>query len=221
MEFEVVDRFVHMLEDGFFPNDYCFVVVARACLVPENASIGHTVFGFIINSGYLDSDVCVGCALIDMFAKGSTDLVAARKVFEKMPERNVVAWTLMMTRCTQLGSPKKAVDLFLDMLLAVVVAVEITGGPAIDFVPRRKQYEIFSLVFSEGLGTYKLNLAKIDEEKRTREKVLTLSSRSDFASFTGDWHRKVLLMAEKRLAHLLKEKTHLASKACSARGACC
>lgn len=42
--------------------------------------------------------MCVGCALIDTFAKGSADLVSARKVFEKIPERNVVAWTLMMTK---------------------------------------------------------------------------------------------------------------------------
>ncbi|KAF8041808.1 hypothetical protein BT93_A0415 [Corymbia citriodora subsp. variegata] len=118
MEFEAVDTFVRMLEDDFFPNDYCFAAVIRACSVPENASTGETVFGFIIKSGYLDSDVCVGCALIDLFAKGSHDLVSARKVFEKMPERNVVAWTLMMTRCTQLGCPKEAVDLFLDMLMS-------------------------------------------------------------------------------------------------------
>ncbi|XP_039160622.1 pentatricopeptide repeat-containing protein At3g49170, chloroplastic-like [Eucalyptus grandis] len=72
-----------------------------------NASIGDR---------HLDSDVCVWQALIDMFAKCSADLISARKLFEKMPERNVVAWTLMMTRCTQLGCPKNAVDLFLDML---------------------------------------------------------------------------------------------------------
>ncbi|XP_039160617.1 pentatricopeptide repeat-containing protein At3g49170, chloroplastic-like [Eucalyptus grandis] len=53
---------------------------------------------------------------IDLFSQGSADLVSGRKLFEKMPERNVVVWTLMMTRCTQLGCPNKAVDLFLDML---------------------------------------------------------------------------------------------------------
>ncbi|XP_039160619.1 pentatricopeptide repeat-containing protein At3g49170, chloroplastic-like [Eucalyptus grandis] len=58
-----------------------------------------------------------GCASIDMFSKDSADLISAHKLFEKMPERSVVAWTLMMTRCTQLGGPKNAVDLFLDILL--------------------------------------------------------------------------------------------------------
>jgi hypothetical protein len=39
--------------------------------------------------------LCVGCALIDMLVKGSGDVNLAYKVFEKMPEKNAVAWTLM------------------------------------------------------------------------------------------------------------------------------
>jgi hypothetical protein len=39
--------------------------------------------------------LCVGCALIDMLVKGSGDVNLAHKVFEKMPEKNAVAWTLM------------------------------------------------------------------------------------------------------------------------------
>lgn len=96
-----------MLEDGLF---------LRACSVPMNASIGDR---------HLDSDVCVWWALIDMFAKCSADLISARKLFEKMPERNVVTWTLMMTRCTQLGCPKNAVDLFLDMLASGLCRIDL------------------------------------------------------------------------------------------------
>lgn len=46
----------------FFPIDYCFAAVIRACSVPENASIGDAIFWFIIKSGYVNYDVCVGCA---------------------------------------------------------------------------------------------------------------------------------------------------------------
>ncbi|KAI6703967.1 hypothetical protein NL676_013103 [Syzygium grande] len=64
MEFEAVDTFVRMLEDGFFPSDY----------VSQQLS-GVFRCGECINR--LDSDVCVGCALIDMFAKGSIDLFSS------------------------------------------------------------------------------------------------------------------------------------------------
>ncbi|KAK3403988.1 hypothetical protein EUGRSUZ_K00350 [Eucalyptus grandis] len=74
---------------------------------------------------HLDSDVCVWWALIDMLAKCSADLISACKLFEKMPERSVGAWTLMMTRCTQLGCPKNAVDLFLDTLANGLCRIEL------------------------------------------------------------------------------------------------
>ncbi|KAL6013515.1 hypothetical protein ACLOJK_004013 [Asimina triloba] len=49
-----------------------------------------------------------------MFAR-SEDLQYVRSVFERMIERNVVVWTLMITRLTQCGSAKDAVDLFIEM----------------------------------------------------------------------------------------------------------
>lgn len=117
MEFEAILTFLDMLEIGFYPNEYCFAAAIRACSNADNVSIGETIFGFAIKSGYFETDICVGCALIDMFVKGGGDVGSAYKVFEKMPERNVVTWTLMITRFMQLGYPREGIDLFLDMLL--------------------------------------------------------------------------------------------------------
>ncbi|KAI5073793.1 hypothetical protein GOP47_0011806, partial [Adiantum capillus-veneris] len=43
----------------------------------------------------LDSDVALGSALIEMFIQCGA-LEEARKVFEKLPSRNVVAWGAMI-----------------------------------------------------------------------------------------------------------------------------
>ncbi|XVF10040.1 hypothetical protein REPUB_Repub07fG0149500 [Reevesia pubescens] len=75
------------------------------------------MLGILVKSGYLDSDTNVGCALIDIFVKGNRDLESSFKVFDGMHERNAVAWTLMITRCKQLGYLRDAIDLFLDMVL--------------------------------------------------------------------------------------------------------
>nr|POE87118.1 pentatricopeptide repeat-containing protein, chloroplastic [Quercus suber] len=82
---EAIVTFLDMLENGFCPNEYCFSVVIRACLNAENVPIGEMVFGFVIKSGYFESDVCVGWALIEMFVivKGSGDVDLAYKVFER------------------------------------------------------------------------------------------------------------------------------------------
>ncbi|KAK7837959.1 pentatricopeptide repeat-containing protein [Quercus suber] len=118
---EAIVTFLDMLENGFCPNEYCFSVVIRACLNAENVPIGEMVFGFVIKSGYFESDVCVGWALIEMFVivKGSGDVDLA---YKKMPEKNAVTWTLMITRFMQFGYPMEAVDLFFfNMVLSEYV----------------------------------------------------------------------------------------------------
>ncbi|XP_038708422.1 pentatricopeptide repeat-containing protein At3g49170, chloroplastic [Tripterygium wilfordii] len=118
-EIEAICTFLDMIGLGFDPNEYCFAAVIRACSSTdrESFSIGKTIFGSVLKSGYFEADVNVGCALIDLFVKGAGDLELAYKVFEKMPERNVVTWTLMITRFAQMGFPSDAIDLFLDMVL--------------------------------------------------------------------------------------------------------
>ncbi|KAJ4950151.1 hypothetical protein NE237_026983 [Protea cynaroides] len=117
-ELQAIATFYEMLESGYYPNQFCFAGVIQACSNAENFHRGLVIFGFLMKTGYLESDLCVGCALIDMFVKGSGDMVSARKMFDDMPERNVVAWTLMITRYAQSGCPVDAIGLFLDMELS-------------------------------------------------------------------------------------------------------
>nr|GMD49649.1 pentatricopeptide repeat-containing protein At3g49170, chloroplastic [Ipomoea batatas] len=117
MEMEAVSTFFRMVEFGERPNQFCFSAAIKACCNAKYAWIGLVVFGFVIKTGYFDSDVCVGCALVDLFTKGFGDLESAQKVFDKMPEKNSVSWTLMITRFSQLGSPRDAIDQFKQMLL--------------------------------------------------------------------------------------------------------
>ncbi|XP_057950411.1 pentatricopeptide repeat-containing protein At3g49170, chloroplastic isoform X2 [Malania oleifera] len=116
LESQAIVAFFDMVESGWYPNEYCFSAVIRACSNVENLLIGRLILGFVIKTGYFESHVCVGCALIDMFVKGGSDLGSAYTVFDKMPERNVVTWTLMITRYAQLGQPIDAIDLYLNMV---------------------------------------------------------------------------------------------------------
>eukprot|EP00261_Vitis_vinifera_P040297 XP_019081540.1 PREDICTED: pentatricopeptide repeat-containing protein At3g49170, chloroplastic-like [Vitis vinifera] len=126
MELQAIWTFLDMLELGFYPNEYCFAAVIRACSNANHAWVGEIIYGFVVKTGYLEADVCVGCELIDMFVKGSGDLGSAYKVFDKMPERNLVTWTLMITRFAQLGCARDAIDLFLDMELSGYVPDRFT-----------------------------------------------------------------------------------------------
>nr|POE99252.1 pentatricopeptide repeat-containing protein, chloroplastic [Quercus suber] len=88
MGIEAIVTLLQMLENGLCPNEYCFSTMIQACSNVENVTTGKMIFGFVIKTGYFESDVCVGCALIDMFMKGGCDVDLAYKVFEKMPKKN-------------------------------------------------------------------------------------------------------------------------------------
>uniref|UniRef100_K3Z5Q4 DYW domain-containing protein n=1 Tax=Setaria italica TaxID=4555 RepID=K3Z5Q4_SETIT len=86
------------LEAGHRPNAFTLCAAAQACFVSELFhSAGGAVLGMVFKMGFWGTDVSVGCALIDMFAKNG-DLVAARRVFDGLVERTVVVWTLLITR---------------------------------------------------------------------------------------------------------------------------
>ncbi|KAF5958965.1 hypothetical protein HYC85_000174 [Camellia sinensis] len=67
-----------------------------------------------------------------MFVKGCGDLGSARKVFDIMRERNAVTWTLMITRYSQLGQPKDAVELFIDMVVSGFIPDRFTFSSTIN-----------------------------------------------------------------------------------------
>ncbi|KAJ8572984.1 hypothetical protein K7X08_009495 [Anisodus acutangulus] len=116
MELEAVFTFFEMVEFGEYPNQLCFSAVIQACCSGEMGWVGLVIFGFVNKTGYFESDICVGCALIDLFAKGFGDLRSAKKVFDRMPVRNLVTWTLMITRFSQLAASRDAVGLFMEMV---------------------------------------------------------------------------------------------------------
>ncbi|OAY83394.1 Pentatricopeptide repeat-containing protein, chloroplastic [Ananas comosus] len=115
MERTAIELFCEMLESGFTPNEYTFCGLIQACSNEEYVFVGRLVLGFVIKMGFFGTDVSVGCALIDMFAK-THDLFSARKVFDGLCERNAVVWTLMITRYGQNGCCEEAIRLFLDMI---------------------------------------------------------------------------------------------------------
>ncbi|GKV25682.1 hypothetical protein SLEP1_g35081 [Rubroshorea leprosula] len=157
MEFEAISTFIDMIKNGFSPNEYCFTVVIRTCSKAENFSIGEVIFGLLIKSGYFDSDVNVGCALIDMLVKGSGDLESAYKVFDRMSVRNVITWTLMITRSTQLGYPNGAIDLFLDMVLSGYMPDRFTLSSVMSACSELELFslgqQLHSLVIRSGLAS--------------------------------------------------------------------
>jgi pentatricopeptide repeat protein len=110
---EALKLFTEMLVFGMKPDSGVFTAVLPACAKLAALQAGMCVHEEIIRSGF-HSDVFVGSALVDMYAKcGSIE--DARKVFDKMSKRDVVLWTAMIVGYAMHGCSKEALQLFEQM----------------------------------------------------------------------------------------------------------
>eukprot|EP01018_Ginkgo_biloba_P009791 Gb_07727 [translate_table: standard] len=95
------------------PNSVTFASVLPACANFAALQQGKEAHDDVIRSGF-QSDIIVGNALVDMYAKcGSIE--DAWDVFDKMPRRDVVSWTTMIAGYAMHGRGKEALQLFEQM----------------------------------------------------------------------------------------------------------
>eukprot|EP01018_Ginkgo_biloba_P026101 Gb_02613 [translate_table: standard] len=113
---EALKLFSRMQLSGFKPNQPTFTSVLSACATLAASEQGKQVHAHSIKTG-IELDIFVASALVTVYAKcGSIN--NARRLFDKMPEQNVVSWTAMITGYAQNGHSEDALQLFSEMQLA-------------------------------------------------------------------------------------------------------
>eukprot|EP01018_Ginkgo_biloba_P038505 Gb_40040 [translate_table: standard] len=102
-----------MLLAGIIPDLATLVSILPACAVVADLKQGREIHDYLIRSG-IESNILVDNALIDMYAKcGSIE--DARKVFDKMFQKDVVSWTAMIAGYGLHGHGENALTLFYQM----------------------------------------------------------------------------------------------------------
>ncbi|KAJ7968558.1 Pentatricopeptide repeat-containing protein [Quillaja saponaria] len=99
---------------GISPSSYTFTSVIKACAELSVLRVGRGIHSHVLVSGY-GSNAFVQSALVTFYSK-SSDLGVARKLFDKMQDRTVVAWNSMISGYEQNGHAKEAIVLFNRML---------------------------------------------------------------------------------------------------------
>lgn len=105
--------FEQIRREGVKPNQFTYTSVLRACAGLEALEQGKQIHGSI-NKSQFESDVFVGSALIDLYAKCGS-LVQAQYVFDSMPSRNAVSWNVIILGHLRHGYSKKALKLLYQM----------------------------------------------------------------------------------------------------------
>ncbi|OMO65158.1 hypothetical protein COLO4_31475 [Corchorus olitorius] len=99
-----------MILANILPSNYTFSAVIKSCSELRAFNTGKIVHCHVLICGYgLDS--YVQAALVSFYAKFS-NLGIARQIFDKMPEKTVVAWNSMISGYEQNGFGKEAIQLF-------------------------------------------------------------------------------------------------------------
>ncbi|THU72523.1 hypothetical protein C4D60_Mb04t13040 [Musa balbisiana] len=106
--------FDSMQSDGVTPNDVTVVSVLGACAEVGALSVGRRVHQMTVQAR-LDSKPKVATSLIDMYAKCGC-IVCAERLFEQMGNKDVYAWTAMISGLASHGRCDDALSLFHQMV---------------------------------------------------------------------------------------------------------
>lgn len=105
-----LDFFRGMLVDGLRPDDHIYPSATKSCAILGRCDIGQSLHCLVVKTGY-EFDVFVGSSMVDMYAKCGK-ITDARRMFDEMPEKNVVSWSGMIYGYAQMGEDEEALRLF-------------------------------------------------------------------------------------------------------------
>jgi pentatricopeptide repeat protein len=111
---EAFSLFAEMLPQ-FRPN-----AVTMTCILPAAASLsslerGREMHAYALRRGYLEDDF-VANALMDMYVKCGA-LLLARRLFDRLSNKNLISWTIMVAGYGMHGRGREAIALFEQMRL--------------------------------------------------------------------------------------------------------
>ncbi|KAF8780296.1 hypothetical protein HU200_001700 [Digitaria exilis] len=121
---KALQMFPTMVAEGFRPNEFTVCSVLKACTEEKALSFGKQLHGAVVKKLY-KYDIHVGSALVTMYARCG-EVFDAQAVFDRMPRRNTITWTSMISGYAQSGYGEEAVLLFRKMKMRRVFVNNLT-----------------------------------------------------------------------------------------------
>jgi len=86
----------------------------ESCIEKKSLTEGKLVHAHIIQRGFM-ADIFLASTLINMYAKGGGTLAEAQRIFDQLPKRDAVSWTVMIAAYSKQGRREEAKELFYQM----------------------------------------------------------------------------------------------------------
>ncbi|KAH7276503.1 hypothetical protein KP509_39G009800 [Ceratopteris richardii] len=110
---EALDYYDLMQSEGITPNIVTFVCMLKACGNMENSQEGRELHAEVSRRGF-DRDLTLGNTLIDMYGNCGLPM-KAKDVFDKLPVRDVISWTSLISGYVKGGFGIEALHSFEQM----------------------------------------------------------------------------------------------------------
>ncbi|XP_068644563.1 putative pentatricopeptide repeat-containing protein At3g01580 [Aristolochia californica] len=121
---EALALFDDMVEKGFEPNSVTTVNALQACAATCDLVRGKKIHELATQKGF-ELDIAVSTALVDMYMKCSC-LENAVILFNKMPDKDVISWSALISGYAQNGLANESINTFRSMLLADISPDAVT-----------------------------------------------------------------------------------------------
>jgi pentatricopeptide repeat protein len=121
---KALQLFALMKSQGLKPDSASFIAALQACGSLVSLNLGKQIHEEVIKSGLLPN-ARVENTLIDMYGQCAS-VENAQKVFDQMPQRDIVSWTALMRAYGQSGDADKVLQLLEEMQRQGLTPNEIT-----------------------------------------------------------------------------------------------
>ncbi|KAL6583453.1 hypothetical protein OROMI_005531 [Orobanche minor] len=103
-----------MRRDGVTPVSFTYAALLKGSASEMNINLGRQLHGETVKFGGFSVDMFVGNGLIDMYLKCGW-LDCGRKLFDEMPERDLISWTSLVGAYSKSGDMGSASQLFHEL----------------------------------------------------------------------------------------------------------
>ncbi|XP_065867101.1 pentatricopeptide repeat-containing protein At3g26782, mitochondrial-like [Euphorbia lathyris] len=119
MSLEALSLFKVMISRRIFPDSVTLRSVVRACSVVASFQRARAAHGIIVvTDGFFSDKLAVQTCVIDLYVKCGS-LMYARKVFDRMQDRNIISWSTMISGYGIHGDGREALNLFNQMKTSI------------------------------------------------------------------------------------------------------
>ena len=116
---QAFECFKRMEDEGVSPDALPYVSTLKACAGIGSLEVGEELHAKVSEQGILKKNIVVATALIDMYAKCGA-LQRAGKVFDGLPQRDIVSWNVLIAGYAQAGQVDMVFSTFRRMRIECI-----------------------------------------------------------------------------------------------------